>query len=258
MNSFHDRLKAGQPQFGCVITYPLPGAIERTGSDWDWFWLDGQHGQLAYQDVLALVRACDLVGRASFVRVPGHDSGPIAMALDAGATGVIVPQVHSADQARAVVRAAKFPPLGDRSYGGRRVVDLHGRGYAATANDDTILIVQVESPEAMAAVDQIAAVPGVDCVHLGPSDLMLRRGHAMDQPLPPDIVTRDLEAIVGACRRHDKFSAAMGLDRQMCEVGVSLGVNLIAAAADAGLIADGSAEASRRAREITQHSKQGE
>ena len=255
MSSFQDRLQAGHPQFGCVITYPLPGAIERIGSDWDWFWLDGQHGQLAYQDLLALVRACDLVGRASFVRVPGHDAGTIGMALDAGATGVIVPQVHSADQARAVVQAAKFAPLGDRSYGGRRAVDRHGRGYAATANDDTILIVQVESPEGLAAVDEIAAVAGVDCVHLGPDDMMLRRGHPMDQPLPQDIVTCDLEAIVGACRKHGKLSAAMGVGREMCEVCVSLGVNLIASALDVGFIAAGSADASRQARQIGQSSK---
>ena len=255
MSLFQDRLQAGQPQFGCVITYPLPGAIERIGSDWDWFWLDGQHGQLGYQDLLALVRACDLVGRASFVRVPGHDAGTIGMSLDTGATGIIVPQVHSADQARAVVRAAKFPPLGDRSFGGRRVVDLHGRGYAATANDDTILVVQVESPEGLAAVDPIAAVDGVDCVHLGPDDLMLRRGHPMDQPHPQDVVARDLEAVVEACRRHGKLSAAMGVSRETCEVCVSLGVNLIASALDVGFIASGSADASRQARRIAQSSK---
>jgi 4-hydroxy-2-oxoheptanedioate aldolase len=253
VTSFQDALQAGRPQFGCVITYPLPGAIERIGSDWDWFWLDGQHGQLAYQDLLALVRACDLVGRASFVRVPGHDAGTIGMALDTGACGVIVPQVHSADQARAVVQAAKFPPLGDRSFGGRRPVDRHGREYAATANSNTILVVQVESPEGMSAVDQIAAVPGVDCVHLGPDDMMLRRGHAMDQPHPQDVVTHDLEAIVDACRKHGKLSAAMGVSREMCDVCVSLGVNLIAAALDVGFIAAGSADASRQARQIARN-----
>ena len=257
MSSFQERLKAGHPQFGCVITYPLPGAVERIGSDWDWFWLDGQHGQLGYQDLLALVRACDLVGRASFVRVPGHDAGTIGMALDTGAAGVIVPQVHSADQARAVVQAAKFPPLGDRSYGGRRAVDRRGRRYAATANDDTILIVQVESPEGLAAVEQIAAVPGVDCVHLGPDDMMLRRGHPMDQPHPQDVVTGDLDALVAACRKHGKLSAAMGVTRETCEVCVSLGVNLIASALDVGFIAAGSSDASRQARQIAPNSKHG-
>jgi 2-keto-3-deoxy-L-rhamnonate aldolase RhmA len=110
------------------------------------------------------------------VRVAGHEAGPIGLALDMGATGVIVPCVDTAEQARALVTAAKFPPLGNRSYGGRRPIDLHGRMYAHTANEDTLLLLQIESPLAITNAEQIAAIPGVDGLFLGPDDIMFRRG----------------------------------------------------------------------------------
>ena len=126
--------------------YPSPGALERIGGDWDWIWIDGQHGELGYQDALSLVRACDLIGRPAVVRVPGHEAGPIGKALDMGAAAVIVPCVDTPEQATIAVDAAKFPPLGKRSYGSRRNIDFQGRSYSDTANDDTLLIIQIESP----------------------------------------------------------------------------------------------------------------
>lgn len=253
MKDFRAALETGRPQLGCFITYPAPGAVERMAPDWDWFWIDGQHGELGYNDVLSLVRACDLVGRASMVRVPSHEAGWMARALDAGATGVIVPQVNGADEARAVVRAAKFPPLGERSFGGRRVVDLRGRGYSDTANRDTLLMVQLESPGALENLDEIAATPGVDVLCPGPDDVMLRRGRSMAEPYPKDAVAHDLEALVEACKEHGKFSAAIGIGAEMMELCVSLGANLIVGGSDVGFLAAGSKKASEEARGIIQH-----
>ena len=147
--SFRSRLQSGVPQLGLAIMYPAPGVVERIGPDWDWIWIDSQHGELGYSDVLAMVRACDLIGRPSFVRVPGHEFGPIGLALDTGASGLIVPVVDTPEQAQTVVNAAKFPPLGRRSYGGRRPIDRQGRTYSDTANEEVVLVAQIESPEAI-------------------------------------------------------------------------------------------------------------
>ena len=87
-------------------------------------WLDAQHGQMGYGDLLSLVRACDLVGTASIIRVASHERGVISRALDTGATGIIVPQVNTAEDAAAVVQAARCPPIGDRSWGGGRAGDV--------------------------------------------------------------------------------------------------------------------------------------
>src|ERR1051326_7954884 len=130
MKLIRPTLATGVPQLGICVSYPAPGIVERIGIDWDWIWVDGQHSDQSYQETLAIVRACDLVQRPAMVRVPSHEFGGIGRALDMGATGVIVPLVDTPEQARAVVRAAKFPPLGGRSYGGRRPIDSLGRLYS--------------------------------------------------------------------------------------------------------------------------------
>src|SRR2546425_11308236 len=179
MTSLRKMLDAGKPLLGLSVMYPSPGAVERIGPEWDWIWIDGQHGQMGYEQTFALVRACDLIQRPAVVRVPGHEFGSIGKTLDMGAAAVITPCVDTPEQARAVVDAAKFPPLGKRSYGGRRPIDFQGRTYSDTANIDTLLIAQIESPQAIDNVDAIASVAGVDALFLGPDDLMLRRGFSL-------------------------------------------------------------------------------
>lgn len=204
MTTFREKLATG-PQLGLCVMYPSPGVIERIGADWDWIWIDGQHGQLGYSEVINLVRACDLVDRPAMVRVPGHEFGSIGMALDAGASGIIVPCVDTPEQAQNAVNAAKFPPLGKRSYGGRRAIDLHGREYSESANEDVLLICQVESPEAIDNAEAIAAIDGVDALFLGPDDILLRRGVPMMAPRSRETLGPDMEAAMNACRKHNKL-----------------------------------------------------
>lgn len=236
------------PQIGLCFMYPSPGAVERIAPDWDWIWLDGQHGQSGYAEMLALVRACDLAGRPAFVRVAGHEFGEIGRALDMGAAGVIVPVVNSVEEARAAVKAAKFPPLGGRSYGGRRPVDLRGRGYSDTANEDTMLVVQIESPEAVEAADAIAAEPGVDALFLGPDDVTLRRGGSMTAPPSKEALGKDMEAVCRACREHGKAAVTVGRSEEMFRLCLETGFNMIVAGGDVPFLADGSKVASGQAR----------
>ena len=141
---------------------------------------------------------------------PATISAQIGLALDTGANGLIVPVVNTPEEAREIVYAAKFPPLGGRSYGGRRPIDLRGRGYSDTANEDVILVAQIESPEAVENAESIAAVPGVDALFLGPDDIMLRRGHSMIAPRSPEALRKDLERVISACRKHGKFGVMVG------------------------------------------------
>jgi 4-hydroxy-2-oxoheptanedioate aldolase len=248
--SFRSRLQSGTPQLGLCIMYPAPGVVERIGPDWDWVWIDGQHGELGYSDVLAIVRACDLIGRPSFVRVPGHEFGPIGMALDTGASGLIVPVVDTLEQAQNVVNAAKFPPLGRRSYGARRPIDRQGRLYSDTANEEVLLVAQIESPEAIENAEAIAAIPGIDALFLGPDDIMLRRGYSMTAPRSKETLGADMEAVATACRNQGKFAVMVGFGAEMLGLCVELGFSMVVSGGDVPFLANGSKQASEEARAV--------
>lgn len=259
MASFRSVLQSGVPQLGLCVMYPSPGAVERIGPDWDWIWLDGQHGQIGYGEMLQLVRACDLVQRPALVRVPGHEVGPISLALDMGATGVIVPCVDTPEQASALVDAAKFPPLGKRSYGGRRPVDFRGRTYSNTANEDTLLVIQIETPQAIDNAEKVAAISGVDAIFLGPDDILLRRGFPMDMPRSKEMLGADMVAVTSACRKHGKFATTVGIGGTMLTVCLQMGFHLIVAGSDASFLANSSKQASAEARTLVKaRDKKGE
>lgn len=250
MTSFRSRLAAGETQIGFCAMYPAPGVIERVGGDWDFVWIDAQHGELGYNDQLALVRACNFVGIAPIVRVPWLDPASIGQALDMAADGVIVPCIDTVEQARLAVDAAKFPPLGRRSYGGRRPIDLHGRTYADNANTEQLLILQIESPAAFEAAADIAAIPGVDGLMLGPDDMLLRRGVSMTTPRSPENLAADMRGIAEAARKHGKFLIGIGFDETMIKLNADLGVQMIVSGGDVPFLANSSKAASGLARTV--------
>ncbi len=250
MTSLRKMLEENRPLLGLSVMYPSPGALERIGGDWDWIWIDGQHGEMGHEQTLGLVRACDLIQRPAVVRVPGHEAGPIGKTLDMGAAAVIVPCVDTPEQARAIVDAAKFPPLGKRSYGGRRPIDFLGRNYSDTANTDTLLIAQIESPQAIENVNAIAATSGVDALFLGPDDLMLRRGHSMTAPKSKETLGKDMDAVASACRKHNKVGVMVGVGEEMLRLCLSMGFRMIVSGSDVGFLAGGSKQTSSEARKV--------
>ena len=255
MTSLRKMLDAGKPLLGLSVMYPSPGAVERIGPDWDWMWIDGQHGQMGYEQVLALVRASDLIQRPAVVRVPGHDFGTIGKSLDMGAAAVIAPCVDTVEQARAVVDAAKFPPMGKRSYGGRRPIDFQGRNYSDTANRDTLLIAQIESPQAIENADAIAAIDGVDALFLGPDDLMLRRGFSMTSPRSKETLGKDMDVVARACKKHGKVGVMVGVGDEMLRLCLSMGFQMIVSGSDVGFLAGGSKQTSGEARAVLGEAK---
>lgn len=236
-------------QLGLCIMYPSPGVIERIGKDWDWIWLDGQHGQIAgYETMLAMVRACHSVGVPAFVRVPGHEASWIGLALDAGASAVIVPQVESAEQADFLVKAAKFPPTGNRSFGGRRPIDLHGRGYYAESNDSTKLICQIESPDALKNAGEIAGIDGVDGLFLGSDDYLLRSGIEIAQSGGDPQLAEAMSALSRICGPLGKSLVGVGAGAGSFALCIENGATHVVVGGDVGFLAGGSKSAAQNAR----------
>ena len=228
-------------QLGLGIMYPASGIIERIGPDWDWLWIDGQHGELGYNDIMAAVRAGNLIQRPTVVRVAGHDSGAIGLALDTAADGVMVPMVDDADQARQIVNAAKFPPLGNRSYGARRPIDLHGRAYSNADHEQPLLVCQIETLTGLENVESIAAVDGVDVLFFGPDDISMRQGLAMHEPRPEGHFDDALKKVADAAQACGKIAGGVFPNPKAMQQAAAMGFRLAVGGADVMFLADGSA-----------------
>jgi 4-hydroxy-2-oxoheptanedioate aldolase len=178
--SLKARWVAGEVTLGawCMVPEPLIAeALSR--SEFDWVLVDMQHGCMDYETALSMIRAIDLGSAVPVVRVPWNDPGIIGRMLDAGAMGVVVPMIQSAADARRAVDACLYPPAGSRSFGPVRVGLRDGPGYFAEANSRIAVIPMIETAQALAEVEAIAATPGVDALFVGPFDLSIALG------LPP-------------------------------------------------------------------------
>ena len=223
---FRARLLNGDLLVGTVVTLPTPEVTEiLTGVGFDWLFVDAEHAPLEPHDTQTLLQATG-DGSACLVRVPVGDELWIKKALDIGATGVLVPQVHTAEQAERVVQLCKYPPQGARGVG---VARAHGYGsrfdeYMATANDQVVIVVQAESAEAVANIGSIARVPGIDAVLIGPYDLSASLGKAgeVDDPEVRGAMNSIRQACLEAGMRLGVFGVSAASVRPFIEQGFTL------------------------------------
>lgn len=237
---FAGRVRSRQRVLGYWVVLDAPAATERLASaGYDYLVLDAQHGLLDDRAVLAGLIAVDAAasvpgasGSVGLVRVEANDPTPIGRALDAGAAGVIVPLVSSAAEARAAVRAARYPPEGVRSYGPMRSGLRIGPAPAAS-NAAVLVLAMIETAGGLAEVAQIAATPGLDGLFIGPSDLRLALGAATpDDPAHDGPLDAALTAVRGAC---DAAGIAAGIFTTSGEVAaqrLSEGFTFVAVSGD--------------------------
>ena len=234
------RIDNGDALLGFCLTLPAPEILE-LAKGYDWFWIDGQHGQLSYDTILHCVRVAELVAVPSIVRTVGQECSQIGLALDTGASGVMVPMIHNAEQARAVATATKFPPIGQRSFGGRRVMDQSGGKYAATANKDTLVLGQIESVEGLANVEEIAAVAGMDGLFFGPCDYALDSGMDIESAanLSEPAVWEAAEKIAASCAKHGKVACSLAGSCETAARLAKVGYQMLGVSLDATLLSSG-------------------
>jgi 2-dehydro-3-deoxyglucarate aldolase/4-hydroxy-2-oxoheptanedioate aldolase len=218
--------------YGTMLSLPDAAVAEiLAGTGFDWLFVDGEHGPFSVRDIERVLQA---VGHrvACLVRVPGHEETPIKQALDLGASGIIVPQVNTADQACSVVSFARYAPRGSRGVGLARA---HGYGntfaeYVAGANDSISVVVQAEHIEAVRNIEKIAAVEGVDAVLVGPYDLSASLGKT-GQLTDPE-VQGAIAKVTTACATAGKPLGIFGIDAPSVLPFIDNGYNLIAAGVD--------------------------
>ena len=212
--SLKARWAKGDVTFGAWCMMPGAMGTEILGRQgFDWVLIDMQHGCMSYETALDMIRALDQTPVVPIVRVPWNDPGIIGRMLDAGALGILVPMIQTVDDARRAVEACLYPPLGRRSFGPVRVGLRDGPGYVQSANARVAVIPMIETTEALDAVDEIAAVPGVDALFVGPFDLSIALG------LPPGdndgkpAFDAAIEKVATAAKRTGKATAVLSNPR---------------------------------------------
>jgi 2-dehydro-3-deoxyglucarate aldolase len=203
---------------------------------YDWLFIDTEHTPIEPADVHALLQAAGSV--PCLIRLQSSEPPAIAKALDVGAAGIIVPQVNSADQARRIVDAAKYAPVGSR---GRGLARAHGYGtklaeYAATANDTVVVVVQAEHADAIQRIDEITSVEGLDGVLVGPYDLASSLGHPGDVE-HPDVLAA-IARVRDACRSHGLPAGILGITPQIVRQYIDQGFTLVIAGIDVLMLGD--------------------
>lgn len=221
-----------------------PGAVARLArSGFDWVCLDAQHGVYGRSELVEAARTFPNGAAELAVRVASNDFAAIGAVLDVGATTVIVPQVDSPAEAARVVAATCYPPRGRRSWG--QIVQTWGGASTdpEPANARTTCVVMIESADALDQVEAIAAVPGVDCLFVGPNDLSLTLGTTVDAVLDDDSARSPLARITAAAADHGVGVGAFGGAPAYAERLAAHGISCLAVATDLWLLEAGAAAA---------------
>jgi 4-hydroxy-2-oxoheptanedioate aldolase len=202
-NTVKQLWREGKPAIGGWLSIPSTTTAEVMAQQgFDWLCVDTQHGLIDYTNALPMLQVISSGPAMPFVRVPWNEPSIIMKYLDAGAYGIIVPMIETKADAEAAVRAFRYPPIGIRSFGPARATIYGGSDYGEKANDELALILMIETASAIEHLDEIASVPGVDALYIGPADLSQSLGlgprYNADNPKHAETVTRIREA----CERH--------------------------------------------------------
>jgi 4-hydroxy-2-oxoheptanedioate aldolase len=237
-NTLKRALREGRPQIGlwCSLVSPIATEIA-AGAGFDWVLIDMEHAANEVGTVLAQLHAVQASGATPIVRQPANDTVLTKRLLDIGVQSVLIPMVNSAAEARQIVAATRYPPNGVRGVATATRASRFGRikDYHLRAQEELCVIVQVETREALDQLDAIAAVEGVDCVFIGPSDLSAALGH-LGNANEPSV----REAIAGAIKRIQVAGKAPGILTGVeadAKHWLELGALFVGVGADVGILA---------------------
>ncbi|OCK80263.1 HpcH/HpaI aldolase/citrate lyase family protein [Lepidopterella palustris CBS 459.81] len=236
-NRLQKALKRGGATFGAWQM--LPGtnhsrAIARCGMDW--ICVDTEHGNIDDGQMHEAVAAIASCGVSPVVRIAANEAWMVKRALDAGAHGVLVPLLYTADDARRLVSSAKFPPLGTRGFGSPFPTGTFNNEslteYLQQANDALVTIVQIETKEALENVNAIAATPGVDVLLIGPFDLGNNIGHPILDGIMHPNLHNAISRIHAAANTNNKRTGIYCTSGGQAKEYADKGFNMISIAAD--------------------------
>lgn len=236
MSSLKNLLKDRRPALGSWITFPSVASAEiMSRAGFDWLAIDMEHTCLSMREAEDLIRVIDLHKVSALVRVTSNQPDQIKRVLDAGAHGVIVPKVNSAEDAKRAVAAVCYPPVGNRGVGLARA-QSYGPGFGDylkwMKSDGPVLIVQTEHRDAVKNIDSILEVPEVDGVIIGPYDLSASMSIPGEFDHP--VLKEAMALVLSACQEHKKSCGLHVVEPNWAEAAakVKAGYNFLALSVD--------------------------
>jgi len=248
ISNLRRRLQQGELLLGTIVTLNSSEVTELLAEvGFDWLFLDAEHAPLEASGLQAMLQAAGQKV-ACVIRVPALDEAAIKHALDSGAGGVIVPQVHSAEQAAHAVQWARYPPAGTRGLGFARAqhYGFQITEYLQQANEQTLVVIQAESAEAVRNIEAIVRVPGLDAVLIGPYDLSASLGQPGDLDHPD--VRQAIARITHACQGAGMPLGIFGLTAAAVRPYMAQGFRLIVVGVDTLLLGQAARELLRSAK----------
>jgi 4-hydroxy-2-oxoheptanedioate aldolase len=240
-NSARERLEQGEVSIGLGVRLARTVDIAKVGkaAGFDWLFLDLEHGPMSLETCAAISVAALDTGIAPLVRVPNGEYAMATRALDAGALGIVMPHVDTAEEAREIVAKLKYPPIGHRSVAGQqpqydfKAVNIGE--LTTTLNAATLTIVMIETPTAVANADGIMSTPGIDGVLIGTNDLAAEYGVPGDFGHPKIVAA--YETVIAACKKHNKWPGMGGVrDDKLVKQYIGMGIRLILAGAEISIL----------------------
>ena len=235
---FRKRLAQGQVLMGPGVYLTDPQSSEALADSFDFLWIDMEHSPMSMEALRGHLLVARSKQKPALVRVGGSDTPFIKPVLDAGAHGIVVPQVRSVEEVRRVVADCRYPPLGRRGFGPLIPTNYGRHGgpeYVETANAQLFVSVMIETAEAVEAIDQIVAISGLDSVVLGPWDLSGSLGF-LGEVGHPEVVAA-LEKVIASARAAGlSVGSGMPADPEFALLQVKRGVQWLQLGGDCGYL----------------------
>lgn len=239
VNTAKQKMLEGKVAFGYSLGLGSPlvaEALSRTGIDF--LQIDNQHGSYGPESTLAALIAMEGGSATPIARVARNDYTLIGRLLDEGMLGIVVPMVHTVEDAKAAAAACRFPPVGTRSWGWAHA-SIYGADYPDWINDQIFLAVQIESVQAVENAEAIMAVPGVDGCWVGPADLALSMGIHPRDAANHEGHQRALERVIQACRNTGKIPGFAAADPEDAVRRAQQGFRYVTSGSDVGFLLSG-------------------